>query len=58
MPRYDMARNRADDFQTNPSALDVLTPHLNPQWRVWECAAGKGNLVRGFRERPGHHRGS
>ena len=51
MSKYDMARDRPDDFQTNPWALDVLMPHLNSEWTVWECAAGKGNLVHGLCER-------
>lgn len=37
-----------DDFQTPPSALKPLLPYLKPEWVIWECAAGKGNLVRGL----------
>ena len=33
-----------DDFQTPPIALEPLIPFLNPDWTIWECAVGKGNL--------------
>jgi hypothetical protein len=33
------------DFQTPPYALDPLLPYLPKDWRIWECACGKGNLV-------------
>lgn len=35
----------ADNFQTPASALDCLLPYLKRDWRIWEPAAGKGNLV-------------
>jgi hypothetical protein len=35
-----------DDFQTPPKAVIPLLPYLPKNWRIWECAAGKGNLVR------------
>jgi hypothetical protein len=35
-----------DDFQTPPKAVIPLLPYLSKEWRIWECAAGKGNLVR------------
>jgi len=53
----------ADDYQTPAHALDPLMPYvveamrgenpprslaLNDPWTVWECAAGKGNLVDGL----------
>ena len=34
----------ADDFQTPPEALVPLLPHLNKNWWIWECAAGKRKL--------------
>jgi hypothetical protein len=40
--------NHADNFQTPPSALAPLLPYLDPSWRIWEPACGKGNLVRGL----------
>ena len=39
-----------DDFQTPPVALKPLLPYLGTDWRIWECACGKGNLVRGLLE--------
>mgnify|MGYP001615675510 FL=1 len=43
-----MATNRPDDFQTPASALLPLFGFLNPNWTIWECACGKGNLVKEF----------
>jgi len=40
----------ADNFQTPPSALDCLLPYLRREWRIWEPACGKGNLVRAFHD--------
>ena len=40
-----------DDFQTPPEALYPLLPYLKKDWTIWECAAGKGNLVREFEKR-------
>ena len=47
-----MKQGSPDDFQTPEIALDCLIPFLNKNWNIWECACGKGNLVRGF-ERKG-----
>ena len=44
------SNGRPDDFQTPESALSILVPFLNKNWIVWECASGKGNLVRGFKK--------
>ena len=41
-----MRNNAPDDFQTPPFAVKYLFPYLKRQWRIWECAAGKGNIVR------------
>ena len=40
-----------DDFQTPPKAIVPLVPYLKAKGIkvVWECAAGKGNLVRALR---------
>jgi len=40
----------SDDFQTPPEALKYLIPYLNKNWVIWECASGKGNLVRELRK--------
>lgn len=37
-----------DHFQTPKHALDDLIPYLKKEWRIWEPAAGKGNLVEGL----------
>lgn len=37
-----------DDFQTPPVALKPLLPYLKKNWRIWECACGKGYLVNGL----------
>jgi len=39
-----------DDFQTPKEALLPLLPYLKKGWTLWECAEGKGNLVRGLKE--------
>ena len=41
-----LRKGSPNDFQTPSHALEPLYPYLTKQWRVWECAAGKGNLVR------------
>jgi hypothetical protein len=46
-----MKQGSPDDFQTPPVALDCLVPYLKKDWTIWECACGKGNLVRGLEER-------
>lgn len=33
-----------DRCYTPPYALDPLLPFIRPDWIVWECAAGSGNL--------------
>lgn len=45
-----LKQGNADDFQTPKIALDCLVPFLNKEWKIWECACGKGNLVRGLKE--------
>jgi len=39
-----------DDFQTPPEAITPLLRYLQPDWRIWECACGNGNLVRAFED--------
>lgn len=38
-----------NDFQTPSSALTPLMMYLQPEWIIWECAAGEGNLVHALR---------
>ncbi len=35
-----------DTFQSPPTVLDVLLPYIKKDWIVWECACGRGNLVK------------
>ena len=44
------AQGRPDDFQTPPIALAPLLPYLAPFHTIWECAAGKENLVTALQE--------
>lgn len=37
-----------DDFQTPIEALYPLIPYLKKDWTIWECACGRGNLVKGL----------
>ncbi len=37
-----------DDFQTPLIALDPIIPYLKKEWKIWECAYGKGNLKKGL----------
>ena len=43
-----MKQGSSNDFQTPPEALKPLIPYLKKDWRIWECASGKGNLVKGL----------
>lgn len=45
-----LSTSYANDFQTPPTALLPLIPFLKKEWTVWECACGKGNLVRKLEE--------
>ena len=39
-----LRQGNSNDFQTPPDALTPLLPFLK-KWTIWECAAGKDNLV-------------
>lgn len=39
-----------DDYQTPPIALQPLLTHLDPKWKLWECAEGKGNLTQALKK--------
>lgn len=45
-----MATGRPNDFQTPPYALEPLLPYLKKGWHIWECACGKGYLVKGLQD--------
>ena len=38
--------NSSNDFQTPVEALNPLLPYLKKDHLIWECACGKGNLVK------------
>ena len=46
-----MRQGSVDDFQTPENALDILIPYLKKEWKIWECASGNGNLIKGFNDR-------
>lgn len=46
-----MVNRKADHFQTEPAALELLYPFVNPDWCIWEPACGKGNLAYALGER-------
>ena len=48
--RLPSQSGRPDDFQTPAIALLPLTKYIPKSRVIWECASGKGNLVRGFSE--------
>lgn len=43
-----LKQGSSNDFQTPEDALNILIPFLNKKWIIWECACGKGNLIKGF----------
>jgi hypothetical protein len=45
-----MKQGSSNDFQTPKEALYPLIPYLKKNWIIWECAAGKGYLVKGLKE--------
>jgi hypothetical protein len=44
-----ISRNGSDDFQTPSEEVQSVLSYLPPDWTIWECACGKGNLVEGLR---------
>lgn len=45
-----MKQGTPDDFQTPKIAIYPLLPYIKKDWKIWECAAGKGNLVEEFKK--------
>ena len=41
-----LIQGNSNDFQTPPESLEPLLPYLKKEWTIWECACGKGNLVK------------
>ena len=50
MQPFHNKHKTTDDYQTPPEALWPLLPYLNPDLTIWECACGKGNLVKELRQ--------
>lgn len=50
MRAFHNKQKTSDDYQTPPEALWPLLPYLNPDWTIWECACGKGKLVKALRQ--------
>lgn len=48
--RLPMRHGSPNDFQTPPYALGPLLPYLDKNWRIWECATGKGYLTNELRK--------
>jgi hypothetical protein len=42
--------NSPNDYQTPIAAVKLLIPFLNREWTIWECAQGKGNIVKYLKE--------
>jgi hypothetical protein len=52
MPAYkNMRQNASDDYQTPPKAVIPLLRYIPQDYKIWECAAGKGFLVDAMRDR-------
>ena len=41
----------SDNFYTPEYAINPLLTYINPSWRIWECCAGTGNIVKFFKDR-------
>lgn len=35
----------SDHFQTPAHATRYITPYIPKEWKIWECASGKGQIV-------------
>ena len=46
-----MKQGNSNDFQTPAFAINPLLPYIKKDWIIWECACGKGNLVKAFKEK-------
>lgn len=40
----------SDEFGTPPSIVQLLIPHINPKWIIWEGAYGNGELSATLKE--------
>lgn len=44
-PKQNYKPSEKDNCQTPHYAIDPLLPYLESTWRIWESAAGEGNIV-------------
>jgi len=50
MPKPVMQnRGHSNEMQTPPEAILPLLPFIDKNWVVWECAPGRGSMVRALR---------
>jgi len=49
--KLPLRKGTPDDFQTPKEAIDILIPYLKKEWKIWECASGKGNIVKALQEK-------
>lgn len=45
-----LVKGNSNDFQTPKEALLPLLDYINKDMIIWECAQGKGNLVKGLED--------
>lgn len=45
-----LVQGNSNDFQTPPEALAPLIPYLKKEWTIWECACGRGNIVKTLKD--------
>ena len=48
MTKIPSKKGSSNDFQTPAFAIDPLLPYIKKEWMIWECACGKGNLIKAF----------
>lgn len=46
-----LLRGNSNDFQTPAFAINPLLPYIPKEWVIWECACGRGNLVKAFEDK-------
>lgn len=43
-----LKKHNMNDFQTPDYAIKPLLPYIKKDWVIWECACGRGNIVKAF----------
>lgn len=46
-----LKKGNPDDYQTPIEAINPLLSFIPKHWIIWECASGKGNLVKAFQNK-------